>query len=187
METICELCKLLKNPLRLEVLLRTYAAKDGMNVGVLADDMQRSGLGLSGVSQYLKQLERIGVLRRERAGRYVNYLPDARQAGHKVRQAVAAIVAAARQSGVAPFAPAFDALMNPFRARVVAAVARAGAIPALEICEMTRHSAKYLKRDLQAAIDAGILDADDSDTTWAVYRYIAPSDPTARLLVSLVS
>jgi len=40
-----------------------------------------------------------------------------------------------------------------------------------------------LKRDLQLAVDAGILDPDDSDTPVAVYHYREPSDPTARLLI----
>ena len=69
MNGISELCKLLHNPLRLEILRRVYDAKGGVNVGYLADEFTDSGLGLSGVSQYLKQLERIGVVKRERAGR----------------------------------------------------------------------------------------------------------------------
>jgi len=185
MAPICELCKLLNNPVRLEVLLRTYAARDGMNVSILASDMQMSGLGLSGVSQYLKQLERLGLLRRMRSGLYVNYYADAKEALPKVRQALNAIVASAGKDWRVPCAPVFGVLMNPIRARIVAAVAQAGAISAREICEHTNHPMKYLKRDLRPAVEVGLLTADDSDPSVAVYRYIEPQDPTVRLLVSL--
>lgn len=184
---VCEMCKLLNNALRLEILVRVFEAKDGINVGYLADDMQNSGLGVSGVSQYLKQLERLGVIRRVRAGRYVNYEADMRRADPKVCTAVEAIVPAVKKGGVDVLLPVFGALMNPFRARVVAAVAKAGAIPATEICEKTEHQVKYLKRDLQPAVDAGLLDPDDSDTALAVYHYVEPLDPVVRVLVSLLS
>jgi len=186
MVMLCEMCKMLNNPLRLEILLRTFAAKDGMNVGFLADEMRQEGLGVSAVSQYLMQLERLGIVRRVRAGRYVNYVVDMRRAHPKVRHAVEAIVAAGR-NGCAGFAPVFGVLMNPFRAAVVAAVAKKGAISAVDICEKTLHQLKYLKRDLQAAVDAGLLYPDDSETALAVYRYVEPSDPTVRLLVSLLA
>ena len=48
---ICNLCRLLANPLRLEMLARVRSAADGMNVGVLADELSLSGIGQSGVSQ----------------------------------------------------------------------------------------------------------------------------------------
>ena len=97
MVEFCEMCKLLNNRLKLEILVRVFESEDGINVGYLADDMQNSGLGLSGVSQYLKQLERLGVVRRVRAGRYVNYEMDLRRADPKVRTAVEAIFAAVRE------------------------------------------------------------------------------------------
>ena len=187
MVEICEMCKLLNNKLKLELLVRVFESKGGINVGYLADDMQNSGLGLFGVSQYLKQLQRLGVLRRVRAGRYVNYEMDIRRADSKVRTAVEAIVAAVRKGKGEALLPVFGALMNPFRARVVAAVAKAGAIPAEEICAKTEHQVKYLKRDLQAAVDARLLDPDDSDTELAVYHFVESNDATVRLLVSLLA
>lgn len=187
MVAICEMCKLLNNPVRLEVLLRTYSASDGMNVGLLADQMRMSGLGVSGVSQYLKQLERLGLVRRMRTGLYVNYLAEAKRATPKVRKALEAIVASAGKDFRVDYAPIFGVLMNPFRARVVSAVAQAGAISAEEICDKTNHPMKYLKRDLKAAVEAGVLTADDSDVKCAVYRYVEPANPTARLLISLLA
>lgn len=187
MVALCEMCKLLNNRFRLEILVRVFRAKGGMNVGWLADEMEGKGLGVSGVSQYLKQLERLGVVRRVRAGRYVNYEADTQRADPKVRTAVEAIVTAVTEERPGVLLPVFAALMNPFRAGVVAAVAKAGAISAHEICERTEHQMKYLKRDLQAAVDAGILDPDDSEISRAVYRYITPRDSAARTLVSLLT
>jgi len=76
--------------------------------------------------------------------------------------------------------------MNPYPRTGHRAVSKAGAIPADEICAHTNHQMKYLKRDLQLAVDAGILDPDDSDKPVAVYHYREPSDPTARSLISLL-
>ena len=180
---ICELCKVCNNPLKLEMLVRVHSAKDGVNVGILADEMFSRGLVLSGVSQYLKQLESLGVVRRYRAGRYVNYFPDLSRATADVRTVVEAIVA--RKGSLKPLAPCFAALMNPFRAKVVAALRKAGEISAVEICEKTEHQLRYLKRDLKAAEDAGLVWSDDSEPALAVYHYCEPSDPIARLLVEL--
>ena len=183
---ICNMCKLLSNPLRLEMLARVYSAADGVNVGVLADELSQSGIGQSGVSQYLKQLASLGVIRRIRSGRYVNYIrheaPDP-----AVRKAIEAIASRMKKNRNRNFAYVFGVMMNPFRARVVVDVAKAGAIPAVEICERLEHQVKYLKRDLQCAVDAGLLDVDDSDVKDAVYRYVAPSDPLVALIVSLAS
>ena len=186
MVELCNLCKLLSNPLRLEMLGRVCLATDGVNVGVLADDLSLSGIGQSGVSQYLKQLASAGVVRRVRAGRYVNYV-RCNPPVPSVRKAVEAVVQRMKKNNDRDFAYIFNVMMNPFRAQVVAAVAKAGAISAMEICERLEHQVKYLKRDLQCAVDAGLLSVDDSDSRLAVYRYIAPTDPIAALIVSLVS
>ena len=186
MNGISELCKLLHNPLRLEILRRVYDAKDGVNVGYLADEFMDSGLGLSGVSQYLKQLERIGVVKRERAGRYVNYVADTSHATAAVAAAVRMIVDRLRRDDDRSWMTVFAALMNPFRAKVVSAVARAGAISAEEICERTNHQSRHLKRDLQEAIDAQLISPDGDDASSAIYHYLEPADELVRRLVSMV-
>jgi len=183
--TICDLCKLLVNPLRLEILERVCLSKDGINVGYLVDDMSLSGIGQSGISQYLKQLATIGLIRRVRAGKYVNYVRSTPPIA-LIATAADAIIDRLQKKGDRDFVRAFGVLMNPFRAKVVAAVAKAGAIPAAEICERLEHQVKYLKRDLQEAVDAGLLDPDDSDTALAVYHYVEPADPLVRLLISLI-
>ena len=170
MVELCNLCKLLANPLRLEMLGRVHLAVDGVNVSVLADDLSLSGIGQSGVSQYLKQLASAGVVRRVRAGRYVNYVRCDPPVS-VVRKAVEAIVQRMRKSRDRDFAYIFNA----------------GAISAAEMCERLDHQVKYLKRDLQCAVDAGILSVDDSDSQLAVYRYIEPSDVLVSQIVSLAS
>ena len=183
---ICNFCRLLANPLRLKILARVRSASDGINVGVLVDELSQSGIGQSGVSQYLKQLASMGVIRRVRAGRYVNYVcadaPDP-----AVRQVAEAVVQRMNNGRGRDFAYVFGVMANPFRARVVADVAKAGAISAEEICNRLEHQMKYLKRDLQCAVDAGLLSVDDSDSEFATYRYCAPRDSLVALIVSLVS
>lgn len=175
--------RLLNNSLRVDLLVRIHKSKAGFNVGLLADEMSRFGLGLSAVSQYLKQLEAFKVIRRARAGRYVNYFADLTDADSKVRAAAMLIIANASKRKA--FEGVFAVMMNSFRARVVAAVAAAGAISGAEICKKTNHQLKYLKRDLKVAVEAGILDPDDSDPSVAVYRYRPPKSAIARQLVEL--
>jgi len=183
---VCKLFKVLNNPLKLMILAKVYAAKDGLNVGLLADEMSSHGLLLSGVSQYLKELEGLGVVQRGRAGRYVNYKADCSRAHHAVREIVTGVIGRMRK-GDLTFAYVFPALMNPFRAKVVAALAKAGTISAAEICEKTDHQPKHLKRDLQPAVDAGLIWADDCDMALASYRYAEPSDPLVRMFVAHIS
>lgn len=186
MNALCEMCKVLSNGFRLEIFMRIFQAKDGLNVGCLADDFHLKGLGVSGVSQYLKQLERLRIVRRVRAGRYVNYEANWHQAHPKVRAIIEMIVCESLKESRLNLLPIFKALMNPFRAQVVAAVAKAGSISAMEICEKTEHQMKYLKRDLQTAVEAGLLEVDDSDSAAANYCYAQPSNAVVQRLISLL-
>ena len=181
---IHNLCKLLHNPFKREILLRVYVSRDGINVGVLADEMDRKGLVPSGVSHYLKELESVGVIRRSRAGRYVNYYPDPKNASPDVKLVVEEFVSHNGRLEEEALDAVFGALMNPFRARVIAALSTAGSIPSLEICQKTGHQPRYLKRDLQAAVDANLIWADDSGTACAVYHFVPPKDPFVKRLVS---
>jgi len=182
---IYELFKLLNNPLKIEMLLRIHSSREGFSVGQMADEMQRYGLEMSSVSLYLKQLGRTGAIRRSRAGKYVNYIPDMSRAPDKVRKAVEAIVPRLKNGNSQSLDEVFAALMNPFRAKVVSALAKAASISAAEICEKTCHQSKYLRRDLQAAIDAKLIDCDSPNTSTATYRFIPQSDPLVQLLIEL--
>lgn len=180
MATICDLARVLSNPLRREMLVRVHEARDGQNVGLLADEMSPRGLGLSGVSQYLRQLEQIGLVRRYRAGRFVNYVGDMRSASPSVRKAAGLVLERLKRDD-GGLCRVFDVLRNPFRARVVSALSAGRILSTAEICGKTGHNPKVLKRDLQAAVDAGLV-ATDGET----YRYVRPEDETVAQLVAML-
>jgi len=166
------------------MLVRIYQSEDGVNVGVMTDELSQSGIGQSGVSQYLKQLSAIGVIRRVRAGKFVNYVRG-EAPNPAVREAVRIIVDWKLQKGDKRVVEICGVLMNPFRAAAVSAVAKAGKVAASEICEKLEHQMKYLKRDLQSAVEAGLLEMDDDASPDPVYRYVEPSDTLAKELVAL--
>lgn len=176
---VCEIYKLLYNPLRMEMLRRIYDSRDGMNVGLLVDEMTKHDIRQSCVSQYLKQLERVGVIVRRRAGKYANYFADCSHAPANVRNAVREIMRHPQRD----VGPVLGVLMNPFRATVVRAVANAGRMDGATICAKFAHQPKYLKRDLQAAVDAGLLAMDDSEEP--VYRFVPPSETITDKLIAL--
>ena len=185
MATVPELCKLLNNPLRLKMLTRVYASRDGVNVGILVDEMLNEGLNQSGVSQYLKQLEHLGVIRRERAGRYVNYYADCTNCDSRVAEAVRLIIGRVRSNGEMSFTRFFGVLMNPFRAAVITYLAAGNAGDPVSICTAFGHQRKYLRRDLQMALDEGLLAVDDSSEILGVYSYVKPADALVATLVRL--
>ena len=185
MATVSELCKLLNNPLRLKMLMRVYASRDGVNVGILVDEMLNEGLNQSGVSQYLKQLEHLGVIRRERAGRYVNYYADCTNCDSQVAEAVRRIVDRVRANGDLDFTRFFGVLMNPFRAAVITYLAAGNAGDPAAICTAFGHQRRYLRRDLQVALDEGLLAVDDTSEFLGVYSYVKPSDKFVAALVRL--
>jgi len=179
---VCELYKLLYNPLRLEILRRVCASRDGMNVGQLVDEMTKHDIRQSCVSQYLKQLEHVGVIVRRRAGKYANYFADSSNAPANVRDAVHEIIWYRNAHPQHDVGPVLGVLMNPFRAAVVRAIAGAGRMDGPTICARFAHQPKYLKRDLQAAVDAGLLAMDDSEDP--VYRFVPPSDMITEKLIA---
>jgi len=180
MATICDLARLLANPLKREMVLRVYAARDGFNVGLLADEMHQKGLGMAGVSQYLRQLEQIGIVRRYRAGRYVNYVGDARAANPAVRKALELVLGRMRR-GKGGFERVFGVLRNPFRAAVVSALSKGRRLSAATICDRTGHNIKVLKRDLQEALDAGLIETDGE-----TYCFVKPGDDAVAQLIAML-
>lgn len=180
MATICDLAKLLTNPLKRTIILRVYNAKDGLNVGILADEMHYKGLCVAGVSQYLHQFEQLGLIRRYRAGRYVNYVGNASAANPAVRKAFELVRDRMKtEDGVCE--QVFGVLRNPFRASVVSALSQGRRLSSAEICDKTNHNPKLLKRDLQEALVAGII-ATDGDAFW----YVEPADAVMAQLVKML-
>ena len=174
---ICQLCKVLSNPLRLEILTHIYHTKEGFNFGLLVDKMQKSKLCASGVSQYLKELERLGIIRRRREGCYVNYYADHSRAPHAVAEITSLIVEYTRKNKNHNLTCAFQALMNPFRANVIRLLAQKSPLPAETICEKTNHFSKYLKRDLLPALKAGLITENATSGIYTTYSYVPPHDP----------
>ena len=183
MKTICDLCKKLNNPIRIELLRRIYTASYGANVGLTQDG---SGLGQSGASQYLAQLEDLGLIRRERSGRYVNYYADWTLASPEIAEIAALLKKRFAEKGdVKRLLPIFAVMMNPMRARVVHYLADGGDGAKEHLIEHFKQNKKTFDRDLKPARDAGLLDMDDDDAGVGSYSYHAPTDPIARRLVEL--
>ena len=84
-----ELCRKLANPERRALLRMVCEAKDGLNVGLAQDGAV--GLEQSGTSQYLGQLWKLGLIRRVRSGRFVNYYADAENAHALVKDVAVAL------------------------------------------------------------------------------------------------
>ncbi len=183
---VCNLCRVLANPLRLEILARIYCSQDGFNVGFLADEMQKHKLGVSAISQYLMQLERMGLIRRRREGRYVNYYPIFAGAPASIRGIVKLIVENLRSQGSRDYARAFVALKNPFRARVVGLLSHKKSLSTEAICIRLEHEMRYLYRDLKSAIDAGLIRA-DGNCSDASYFYIPPKSEIVQLMIEQIA
>ena len=182
MKKVWDLCKVLENPHRMTLLSEIYKSMEGGgNVGWLVERM-RGKLEAPAVTQYLKQIELLGLLRRERCGRYVNYYDDMREAAANVREVAALIRSVIRASGFYDDQGMFRALMNAFRARVCHYLLNGGNGDKHEICERFRHIGKYLARDLQPAIESGLL------TEYVEsYELQIPTDPIVRRVIELAA
>ena len=184
---LCAMCKLLNNPKRMDFLVRLYrdslSLKDScLNVGNAQDG---SGLFLAATSSYLRQLAGIGLVRRERSGRLVNYYPDFSQAVGEVQEIAALIMHRLRkEDGDLSFVPVFRVMMGAIRARVVRHIASGGDGCVEHLSERFHLQAGDLRHYLKFAEEGGML-ACDSDDQDGVYHYIAPADPIARRIVEL--
>ena len=184
---VCDLCGVLANPLRLEILAHVYCAMDGFNVGFLADEMQKYHLGLSSVSEYLMKLERIGLICRRREGRYVNYYPSSSRVPASLHGIVKLIIENLRANGSRDYARAFPILKNPFRAKVIGILSRSQTLLSTEaICIRTNHEPRHLYRDLKCAIKSGLIYA-DGNCIDASYSYIPPQSEIVRLMVEQIA
>ncbi len=175
-----EYCRKLNNEARLELLRQVYVSKFGLNVELAGDT---SKLGQSGISQYMKQLEALGLVKRERIGRFVNYHPELKAATIVARTLVPLLMELFKSSRKPDlsFTHVFPALMNPLRARIVARLAKKGAMTFDEITDefdiQPRHFSRHMTPILECA-----LAVKDGDT----YSYQPPSDPIAQTIISLI-
>lgn len=184
---LCEMCKKLSNPKRMDFLVRLYRGvgglcDGGMNVGHAQDGSQ---LFQPATSEYMRQLADLGMIRRERSGRLVNYYPDYSNATWAVREIAAMIMRRLReQDGNMSFVPIFHVMMGRIRARIVRFIAAGGCGCVEYLAEKFELRQGDLRHFLKFAEEGQILrcNSDDPD---GVYEYITPADPIARRVVEL--
>ena len=184
---LCEMCKRLNNPNRMDFLVRLYRdspdlRKSCLNVGNAQDG---SKLYMAATSAYLRQLADIGLVRRERSGRLVNYYPDFSQASCEVGEIAGLIMRRLRlESGDLSFAPIFRVMMGAIRSQVVRSIAAGGDGRVEAIAKRFNLRVCDVRTDLRLAEEGGVLvcSSDDPD---GVYSYITPADPIARRIVEL--
>ena len=185
---LCEMCRKLGNPKRFDFLARLYRDERpmefaGFNVSGAVDGAK---VNWSATSVYLKGLADLGLIRRERAGRLVNYSPDFSLA----QPCVAEIARLMRERLMGDpndmsFVPIFRAMMGSRRSQIVRHLA-AGGCGRIDYLRERFNVLRLsdLERDLRFAIDAHILDLDSQDPD-GTYTYITPADPIARRVVEL--
>jgi len=180
MKHLWDMCKLLNNPKRLNLLARIYAEKhDGLNVGLAVED---ADLGQPSTSAYLRQLEDIGLIHRERSGRFVNYYANTRSARDEISVVADMIMERVRLNPKdRDFAAHFPVLMNPFRLRVLHFLCEKGICSRIFLCEKFGKDLRILTRDLKSATDGGLLALDEDDT----YRYLPTDEPVTRRIIEL--
>lgn len=170
------------NPERRTLLRKVCEARDGLNVGIAHEG--NDGLKQSGTSQYLGQLWKLGLIRRVRSGKYVNYYADAENANALVRDVALALQerfrAEAGGSGCDEgYLPVMRVMGNAMRARIVGLLATEGQTNREYVCDRLGLDFRTLDRHLKPAIDMGLVECDAGDNL----RLVPPSDPIAQLIV----
>lgn len=183
---IWELCRKLANPERRALLRMVCEAKDGLNVGIAQDGAE--GLKQSGTSQYFGQLWKLGLIRRLRSGRFVNYYADAENAHALVRDVAVALqerfrAEAGGGSHDESYLPVMRVMGNAMRARIVGMLAREGSACHEYVCDRLGVSGRTLDRHLKPAIDIGLVECDANGNL----KISTPTDPIAQLIVKSAS
>lgn len=186
-DEVWQLCRLLRNPKRLELLTRLYRdyrdpSLDGFTVGAAQD---RALLKMSATSEYLKSLESIGVIRRRRIGRYTCYYPDTLRAKPAIREIATHMRQRLLQrSNDMSYVAILGVMGHALRASIINRLAVTGRQSLSQISEWTHKPPRALARDLKPAQIIGLLycDTDDFDRTYACR---IPADPVAQLIIAL--
>ena len=184
MKEVWELCKKLNNPVRLKVLAEIYAMRPapGVNVGVLVESC---GLNEPTVSEHLSALASLGLIRRRRSGRFVNYYPEISNEHPRIAEIGLLIRERVMTNpGDLSFASVFAAMMNAFRARAVAFIAKSNGATLLDLAEKYDKEMRLVTRDLKPAVESGLISV-SAEGADGVYRYNPPSDPIAQRIVEL--
>ena len=183
MKELWQACRLLSNPKRLSLLRRTYALKEvGLGVNEATD---RFELGQSAISQYFKQLLEVGLVRRERGGRLVGYYADWSKASASIGEIAQMLYDRFAAGGAdTRFSAAFAVFGNAFRLRAIRHVAKRDWVSKEELAQVFKKPIRFITRDLEPAVKAGLLDLDSGDDLGR-YRYLPPADPIAQHVVAL--
>ena len=179
---IWELCRKLANPERRALLRRVCESKDGLNVGIAQDGAE--GLKQSGTSQYLGQLWKLGLIRRVRSGKYVNYYADAENANALIKDVALALQDRFRAEiggrvHNEDYIPVMRVMGNAMRARIVGMLAREGAASREYVCDRLGLSERTLDRHLKPAINMSLVECGANGNL----KISTPTDPIARLIV----
>lgn len=182
MTEMWELCRKLANPERRALLRKVCEARDGLNVGIAQDG--NDGLKQSGTSQYLGQLWKLGLIRRVRSGKYVNYYADAENAHALVQNVAVALQERFRAESESNshdegYLPVMRVMGNAMRARIVGMLAREGTANRDYVCDKTGLEVKALMRHLKSAFDIGLVQIDAGETL----KVIPPFDSIAQLIL----
>ena len=178
---VWELCRKLANPERRSLLRMVCEAKDGLNVGIAHDNAE--GLKQSGTSQYLGQLWKLGLIRRLRSGKYVNYYADAENAHALVKDVAVALQERFRAeiggSHDEAYLPVMRVMGNAMRSKIVGMLAREGQATREYVCDRLGLSPRTLDRHIKPALDIGLVECDADSNL----KFNPPSDPIASLIV----
>lgn len=178
-----ELCRKLANPERRGLLRRVCEARDGLNVGIAVDSAD--GLKQAATSQYLGQLWRLGLIRRMRSGRFVNYTADAENAPVAIRKIAVAIeerFCSERESDSRDerFCAILAVMGNAMRAKLVRLIYENGPVVKDYLCDKTGLGVKALLRHLKPALDIGLVQSMDGES----FRICLPEDQISRLIIA---
>ena len=186
-DEIWKMCRLLKNPKRMKLLLKIYwecrDRGEGCNVG---NAQVLSGLELSATSEYLKDLAGIGLISRRRYGKMVVYYPDFSRAKSAVRRFGQVLRSRVQSKNCdLSFVAVFPSLSNASRARAIKLLSDEGQVDRVSLCRMLRKPSKNINRDLLPLKKAGLIDYGSEDPD-AVIVYLPPKNPIIQMLIDLV-
>ena len=186
MVEIWELCRKLSNSERRALLRMVCNSRDGLNVGIAQDGAE--GLKQSGTSQYLGQLWKLGLIRRGRSGKFVNYYPDAENAHALIRDVAVALQDRFRSedndgSANEDYLPVMRVMGHAMRARIIGMLAREGTLSVDYLCDKTGLAAKALARHLKPAMEIGLVE----EVGHGSLKIKTPDDSIAQLLVKSYS
>jgi len=177
--TLWRTCRVLANEMRLD-MLRYVISQQRTNVGDVARHFSISG---SMASQYLRQLNSRGLIRREKVNAFVFYTPEANRS-----ICSAGYLLAALETSLADHENDNDRLIriltgftHPHRLTIMKSIGTGSKTwsDLISSCKMTIPSAR---RHLNKLIDRGIVEAKGGNGIKTIYRLAKTKDPLLSVL-----